>query len=704
MVFAPEYFLTSHRGCRTGVRAFAACVFTALAVGGTRQVCAAPPVGQGTPADTVYVAPEIVVEAPRIRPTVGDIFRRPGFVAVLDVGERQGRVEDLATVLSRMIGIRVRQYGGLGRFATVSIRGSSANQVEVFLDGVPLNDAYLGVTNLGDLPLGGIERIEVYRGFSPPHLGTSTIGGAVNLVTTDDTKWVTEGAISRVEAGESYGSFGTTRHALSLWSRPRHSKVFFHGSYLESRGDFEFVDDQTTPLNPDDDETVTRVNNDFHAWNLLGRVQTPLRRMGDLTLSHTALIREEGVPGVGSLQSRAARADRARHITNLRFNARPLLGRRLQTSATGFYSTTREKFHDPQGDIGLVPQENDNRFRSFGGSARARLDVPQVPVSLEVFHQSRRERFRPFSMIPVPSEGPDRTRSTHNTAVSGDVFMHKLRLVLTASERFENQTTEFFDPPRLPWLPPTPQGRLSRKDRSPHFGFRWLATPSLTIKGNWGRYFRRPTILELFGNAGSVTGSAGLVPEKGLNRDVGLVLSLVGPWRLDELFLETVYLDNKVDNLILFFRNSQFTSRPENISSARIRGWEFSLSTRFDRVRVAGNYTLLDSEDTGPIPSRRGNDLPGRPRSDVALFVDYAMNRWKVSYELHRIGKNFLDPANSQQIPAREIHNVALRLGFLRREVSLTVEGRNLADRRIGDVNGFPLPGRSFFATLNYKP
>ena len=48
-------------------------------------------------------------------------------------------------------------------FATVSIRGSTAEQVVVYLDGVPLNRALGGGVNLADLPLAQIESIEIYR-------------------------------------------------------------------------------------------------------------------------------------------------------------------------------------------------------------------------------------------------------------------------------------------------------------------------------------------------------------------------------------------------------------------------------------------------------------------------------------------------------------------------------------------------------------
>ena len=86
-------------------------------------------------------------------------------------------------------------------------------------------------------------------------------------------------------------------------------------------------------------------------------------------------------------------------------------------------------------------------------------------------------------------------------------------------------------------------------------------------------------MLELFGNIGSVTGHADLEPEEGANRDIGVIFA-VGTGRvIRDVLFEVVYLDNNIDNLILFYPNSQFTSQPTNIGSASIRGWEFSFST-----------------------------------------------------------------------------------------------------------------------------
>jgi len=47
--------------------------------------------------------------------------------------------EDLPQLLSEFPGVSVTRMGGLGSMATLSLRGSSANQVEVYFDGVPLS-------------------------------------------------------------------------------------------------------------------------------------------------------------------------------------------------------------------------------------------------------------------------------------------------------------------------------------------------------------------------------------------------------------------------------------------------------------------------------------------------------------------------------------------------------------------------------------
>ena len=90
--------------------------------------------------------------------------------------EAAGRT-DLAGVLEGVPGASVRRLGGLGDFAAVRLRGSTFQQVEVFLDGVPLNPDGDSVIDLATLPVSTFAQMRVYRGFSPASYGSAAMGG-----------------------------------------------------------------------------------------------------------------------------------------------------------------------------------------------------------------------------------------------------------------------------------------------------------------------------------------------------------------------------------------------------------------------------------------------------------------------------------------------------------------------------------------------
>jgi len=382
----------------------------------------------------------------------------------------------------------------------------------------------------------------------------------------------------------------------------------------------------------------------------------------------------------------------------------PVLSKRLHSELTMFHSWTAEAFDDPQGDISLGKQKTDNRIISYGGNIKETLFFPLLPLSADIFIESKKERFSPKSYLPSLREGPDRLRKSLTSAVSGNLSLFKDRAVLSAGTKYLWSESEFYDAARFIWLPPTPQGKIKNEYQSPRAGIRVHLCKGLTIKGNIGRHYRTPTFFELFGNIGSVTGDGNLEPEKGLNRDIGAVFSRDKLWFLKRLYLETLYFDNEVTNLILFFPNSQSTVKPTNIGSSLIRGCEFSLSLNLTQfIGLSGNYTYIYGRDTSPIPYYNGNELASTPAHEASLTVNLSGKGMNLAWKLHYIGSNFLDRANMKEVPGREIHSISLETKPLGDRFLITLEGRNLTNNQIRDVSGFPLPGRSFYLTMGFK-
>ena len=196
-------------------------------------------------------------------PTVRD---ESAFATVVPIADQPAEIDTLADVLDETVGVQVRRYGGLGDFATVSIRGSTPGQVGVFFDGVALTRARSETINLADLPLDQLGRVEIYRGVSPLDLSSSALAGAINLVSRAPD------AVPRFSLLAGGGSFGTRKVSMAGSAARGALAALVSATYLGTEGDFEFEDDNGTLQNPGDDRRTTRKNNAFDSGEALAKL------------------------------------------------------------------------------------------------------------------------------------------------------------------------------------------------------------------------------------------------------------------------------------------------------------------------------------------------------------------------------------------------------------------------------------------------
>lgn len=109
---------------------------------------------------------------------------QPGGVTAIDrAAIEQSGASDLADILQQQGGVVVTRSGGPGSPALASIRGSSANQVLVLVDGVPQNQAVSGNADLSLVRLDNVEKISVLRGAQSARYGQQALGGAIVVET-----------------------------------------------------------------------------------------------------------------------------------------------------------------------------------------------------------------------------------------------------------------------------------------------------------------------------------------------------------------------------------------------------------------------------------------------------------------------------------------------------------------------------------------
>ena len=107
-------------------------------------------------------------------------------VTVLDRSEiQQAPVQSINDLLKYAIGVDVRQRGPIGAQTDISIRGGTQDQIILLLNGINICDPQTG-HNAMDLPvdLSDIIRIEVLEGPAGRIYGSSSLVGAINIVTS----------------------------------------------------------------------------------------------------------------------------------------------------------------------------------------------------------------------------------------------------------------------------------------------------------------------------------------------------------------------------------------------------------------------------------------------------------------------------------------------------------------------------------------
>jgi vitamin B12 transporter len=584
-------------------------------------------------------------------------------------------------VLRSEAGVQIAEAGGLGAPATASIRGATAAQTPVYLGGVRLNDQVGGVADLSTIPLWLVERVDVYRGNAPFEADQLGIGGAIFFEPRRPKR-------DQAAAGATLGSFGT-RAGFGYFSlNGERAGILLGVSGERAQNDYGFRDDRGTLFQTADDAQRARSNADTHlrdVW-LLARARPSERARLELTFNDVA--REQGVPKLALLPSRSARAELSRTLAAL--TARLGLGPSGQSALTLRTSLLdgSSAVHDPERELGTLTRET--KLRGQRVEQRAALELPfsdrltsALSVSGNAETLARQDGTATLSAKASALGAATRVAWTflRDASVFG-LFAGECR-----TTRPGGRGCEHFEP----------TGRVG-------VGLRGKA---YTLFANVSRYQRQPTLGELYGAGILVRGNAQLRPELGLAADAGArgVLRL-GPWKLHA---ESSAFLRGASDLVTYARAAQGYVVPVNVGRARVAGLELGLGARgFEHVEVGCNVTLLDPRDTTASRRLQNDFLPFMSRLVVTprLLVTTGeltgrtLRSADLSADLTYLSNRFADAAGLIVIPAQTTLGVAGAASWLSSRFVTRLRVANVLDTQRFDIVGYPLPGRSVYASL----
>lgn len=591
----------------------------------------------------------LVTTANRFAQPVSSVLAPTTVVTREEIDRWQSK--SVADVMRRLPGVDIAQYGGLGQQSSLFIRGTESRHVLVLIDGVRLNQAGIsGSSDLSQIPISLVQRIEYVRGARSAVYGSDAIGGVVNIITGRSKPGTTLTAGIGSNGYQSYD--GSTQQMLGP-----NTRVTLAGNYTYTKG-YDVVANYPDVYG----DPAQKDRDGFMSKSLYGSVEQQfsdelsgfVRGYGyDNRTAYDSSL-NFNVPGalVDTRQLYSQTWD-----TGLRFN-RDIYSTQLIAS----YSHTKDYNYDP------------------------RLGRYAEPATLDEVEQYNLQWGNTVAVgYGTVSAGVDWQKQTSEPNTS------------TVTEGQEQRNTGLYATAQQKLGSVTLEGAV-RGDDNNTFGWHntwqtsaaWEFVDGYSVFASYGTAFKAPNLSQLYSG---VYGNRDLDPEKSKQWEGGFE-GLTGPvnWRLSGY-------RNDIDNLI---DSDPTTFRYYNIAKATIKGVEATASFDTGPLSHTVSYDYVDPRD-----GNTNEILVRRAKQQVKYQLDYTIYDfdWSLSYQY--LGERYDKDFNTSYTPRTvKLGGVSLWDLAVSYPVTsqLTVRGRiaNLFDKDYETVYGYQTPGREYYLSGSY--
>jgi vitamin B12 transporter len=582
----------------------------------------------------------ITVTATGTRSEVEDTGQPVTVIGQDEIDAVQGA--DVTRVLRRAPGVAITRNGPPGAFTGVRVRGASAEQLLVLVDGVRVADpaAPGGGFDFGNLGAGEIEKLDLLRGSNSTIWGSDAIGGVL-LVTTRARRGL-------IASGE-YGSDDSTYLTASGGAG---SDAFFVGG---SAG-WQRTDGYSAAASGSEPDG-------FEQWSANAQARAYLSPAFELfALGRYAKgnLDLDGYPAPNYTFADTAESQRTRQYSGAAgaiYDSGPLYLR----GSYSFSDTERATF-----DPAFGPAPN---YTTDGRSHRGDLRGEWRPIGPLILNFGGEAEWTSFGSMFDARQG------THIWGAYVQAGVEYGKLSAHAGLRHD---------------------RHARFGGATSLGadLSYAVAPELRLRASYGEGFKAPTLFQLL----SDYGNDALQPERSRSFDLGLAWRTRAAPTWGAVTLYRRDSRNLIDFVSCFGVSGGIcANRPfgtyDNVGRARAQGFEveFGLAPS-QRLRTSVAYSYLDAKDRA-----NGAQLARRPRHALTAAVDWTSPIGLVlGGDVRLVGDSFDDAAGAVPLDGHALADLRASLPLGERfELYGRIE--NLFDARYTEVAGYGTRGRAGF-------
>ena len=583
---------------------------------------------------------EIIVTATRTETPVSQL---PDSVSIVSRAQiDQQKATTIFEALRSVPGLNIQKSGSIGRQTEMTIRGSSASQVLVMIDGIQVNSPTTGTFNFANLTTDNIESIEVVRGAQSTLYGSDAMGGVINIIT---------------RKGKGKPKF-SIRSEFGTPERTYNESISTSGSLKKFHYTVDLARVDSDGRGADDDYDKTNISSRFgYEINEKIDIETTMRYNDSMV----------------GIDDSAFKQDPNRSSQNEDFNMNAVSNQSL----TDWWSH-RLKFSFADSD--LLSIDKPSPGTSETASSRFRLDT-----QIYTGNWQHTLKYKDIDTFVAGFEFENQTADNGDFKEAlinrGWYFQNQLKLwdrfFFNAGVRIDDNNT-------------------FGKDVNPKFSIAYhLKETGTKFKANYGKGFRGPTLNQLFfPDFGVPT----LDPEESESYDLGFEQYLLE----DKIFFGVTYFNNRFSNLIQSVDTGGFVFRAQNIGFVRTEGIEAEAVIKpFDGLTIRGTFTKTNTRDEAKKELRRQPRKQGSVNVNYSFLEKFNINVDETIVGNSRDGTNGggITPTGRPTIRTNTgVHKLDAALSYDYSEhLQLYTRVENLLDIQYDEVLGFRSAGARFF-------
>lgn len=659
-------------------------------------------------------------------------------VNAIDVSSKLSSIQSIANEVEKGIGVRIRRDGGVGSNYNLTLNGMGGNSIRYYIDGIPMSSKGADFS-LENIPPNIVERVEIYKGVVPAHLGGDALGGAINIITNENKK-------NYYDLSYRVGSFNT--HQIDFNAQIVEPKTGLTVKptvgYNYSKNNYKMKG--VTVLNPEINKFETgdfkRFHDDYRSLFTqleMGFTKKSWADYAYLTVSMTDVDKDIQTGATQDVVYGAAKRESRSWNIGFRYKKSDFLTKGLVFSVNSSHTWQKSStidtacvlyywngYHRPTDGIAEISSYPVLRhYYRPNSSIRANLDYKLSEVSsfnLNYLLNATSDRMNQITSDKTKGEGgatDQLVRQFINLSYDLSLFDNKWHNTLFVKEFINSvsiQEKEVGNGSNYDSGYDKDHNKTTKQFTSYGLGSRLKLCSALALKASYEYSVRLPGAMELLGDGDNINANYSLEPEKSGNYN----LSLFGNYDLTSklnLFYEAGFFYRDVHDFIMAVQDREnYTFK--NLSRISIKGLESELGFRYNQIfSLKGNLSYEKAVDMmgskvidGKPNAAYKQQIPNRPSlySNINASLSFRdifskQDKLLIEYDYEYVKWFYLTWAafghkdSKSIIPTQNSHNISATYSWLKNRYSISFECNNIFDTLLYDNYKLQKPGRAMF-------